>query len=335
MRVDGGREVAALGERAGEIEPGPRVIGRRLDHAAKTGDGLVEPPFPEQQGPQVVARGSHVRIRRQGTAIARRCRGGVAGVFLDVAEIGEEHRVGGIARQRAADEIPRLDEAPALVGDQPEQVQGVGMAWIAREQRLVFARRAREVAATVKCKSALEKAGCPRHEFPQIVSDGRGRDFAPNRTGARRGVSYTAGYHPPTRPALIVSHPGRSPPAQDRGSHVRSHSPRLLHRPCRHRDRRLRRFIGDELLHELQRPLVEPTESGWGANITQQADTMFVTLFVYGQNSSAVWYTATLVFTGESITGRSPSPVICTRPRDPGSGRRSTRPRWRTARSAR
>jgi hypothetical protein len=47
-----------------------------------------------------------------------------------------------------------------------------------------------------------------------------------------------------------------------------------------------------------------PTESGWGANITQQADTMFVTLFVYGQSASAVWYSATLVFTGESINGQ-------------------------------
>lgn len=47
-----------------------------------------------------------------------------------------------------------------------------------------------------------------------------------------------------------------------------------------------------------------PAESGWGANVTQQADTMFVTVFVYGQNASPVWYVATLQFSGEGLNGQ-------------------------------
>ena len=46
------------------------------------------------------------------------------------------------------------------------------------------------------------------------------------------------------------------------------------------------------------------TESGWGVNVTQQADTMFLTLFVYGQNATPVWYAATLQFVGEGINGQ-------------------------------
>lgn len=46
-----------------------------------------------------------------------------------------------------------------------------------------------------------------------------------------------------------------------------------------------------------------PAESGWGANVTQQADTLFVTIFVYGQNASPTWYSATLLFAGEGING--------------------------------
>jgi len=45
------------------------------------------------------------------------------------------------------------------------------------------------------------------------------------------------------------------------------------------------------------------TESGWGANVTQQADTLFVTIFVYGQNAAPAWYSATLQFVGEGING--------------------------------
>ena len=37
-----------------------------------------------------------------------------------------------------------------------------------------------------------------------------------------------------------------------------------------------------------------PSESGWGLNRSQQADVIFLTLFVYGPNSQAVWYSATL-----------------------------------------
>lgn len=33
-----------------------------------------------------------------------------------------------------------------------------------------------------------------------------------------------------------------------------------------------------------------PSESGWGANVIQQGDTLFVTLFVYGQNGTPTWY---------------------------------------------
>jgi hypothetical protein len=35
-----------------------------------------------------------------------------------------------------------------------------------------------------------------------------------------------------------------------------------------------------------------PAESGWGANIVQQDDVAFVTLFVYGPNGEPVWYGA-------------------------------------------
>jgi len=47
-----------------------------------------------------------------------------------------------------------------------------------------------------------------------------------------------------------------------------------------------------------------PAESGWGTNVTQQADTMFVTVFVYGQNATPTWYVATLQFAGDGINGQ-------------------------------
>jgi hypothetical protein len=37
-----------------------------------------------------------------------------------------------------------------------------------------------------------------------------------------------------------------------------------------------------------------PAESGWGVNITQQGDTIFATLFVYGPDNTPRWYTGTL-----------------------------------------
>ena len=35
-----------------------------------------------------------------------------------------------------------------------------------------------------------------------------------------------------------------------------------------------------------------PNESGWGANMIQQGDTIFVTLFVYDQNGNPTWFVA-------------------------------------------
>jgi len=46
-----------------------------------------------------------------------------------------------------------------------------------------------------------------------------------------------------------------------------------------------------------------PVESGWGANITQQNDLLFITFFVYGPSGQAVWYSGTLGFAGAGING--------------------------------
>ena len=46
-----------------------------------------------------------------------------------------------------------------------------------------------------------------------------------------------------------------------------------------------------------------PSESGWGANITQQADLMFVTFFVYGVNGQPTWLSALLVAQGQQPDG--------------------------------
>jgi hypothetical protein len=46
-----------------------------------------------------------------------------------------------------------------------------------------------------------------------------------------------------------------------------------------------------------------PTESGWGLNVAQQADVMFVTLFVYGPQGQPVWYSATLAFESDGLNG--------------------------------
>src|SRR5690348_8358425 len=35
-----------------------------------------------------------------------------------------------------------------------------------------------------------------------------------------------------------------------------------------------------------------PSESGWGANVIQQQDILFATLFVYGSNNQPIWYVA-------------------------------------------
>jgi hypothetical protein len=46
-----------------------------------------------------------------------------------------------------------------------------------------------------------------------------------------------------------------------------------------------------------------PSESGWGAAILQQADTLFVNLMVYGPDSKPTWYTAAAWYDGNSATG--------------------------------
>ena len=38
-----------------------------------------------------------------------------------------------------------------------------------------------------------------------------------------------------------------------------------------------------------------PTENGWGLNLVQQGDAMFGTMFVYGSDSTARWFSVTLV----------------------------------------
>lgn len=38
-----------------------------------------------------------------------------------------------------------------------------------------------------------------------------------------------------------------------------------------------------------------PAESGWGANVIQQQDILFITLFVYGPNSQPIWYVGSSV----------------------------------------
>jgi len=38
-----------------------------------------------------------------------------------------------------------------------------------------------------------------------------------------------------------------------------------------------------------------PAESGWGANVAQQGNTLFVTFFVYGSNNQPTWYVASAV----------------------------------------
>lgn len=40
-----------------------------------------------------------------------------------------------------------------------------------------------------------------------------------------------------------------------------------------------------------------PSESGWGVNIAQQADTAFLTLYVYGTDNKPTWYVSTMTGT--------------------------------------
>ncbi len=50
-----------------------------------------------------------------------------------------------------------------------------------------------------------------------------------------------------------------------------------------------------------------PAESGWGVTISQQGKTLFLTFFVYGNDSKPTWFVATLDQTG---TGASGLPVF-------------------------
>jgi hypothetical protein len=46
-----------------------------------------------------------------------------------------------------------------------------------------------------------------------------------------------------------------------------------------------------------------PDEPGWGLNVSQQADTLFVTLFTYDKGERAVWYSATLTYQSTGANG--------------------------------
>jgi hypothetical protein len=46
-----------------------------------------------------------------------------------------------------------------------------------------------------------------------------------------------------------------------------------------------------------------PNESGWGASVLQQADVLFIDLFVYGPDNRAQWYTAAAYF--QPASGRT------------------------------
>jgi hypothetical protein len=55
----------------------------------------------------------------------------------------------------------------------------------------------------------------------------------------------------------------------------------------------------------------DPEESGWGANIVQQGDTLFVTLFVYDPQTNPVWFVApATAFQGE---GKFTGPLYTTK----------------------
>jgi hypothetical protein len=67
-----------------------------------------------------------------------------------------------------------------------------------------------------------------------------------------------------------------------------------------------------------------PDESGWGANVVQQGDTIFVTLFVYDRDRNPVWFVAPQVtyLSGGLFTGQlfqTTGPVYFQPPFDPTS----------------
>src|SRR6476619_4203554 len=43
-----------------------------------------------------------------------------------------------------------------------------------------------------------------------------------------------------------------------------------------------------------------PSESGWGASVLQQYDTLFIDLFVYGPDGLPRWYTAAVYYQPQS-----------------------------------
>lgn len=50
-----------------------------------------------------------------------------------------------------------------------------------------------------------------------------------------------------------------------------------------------------------------PAESGWGLQLVQQRDTVFATLYVYGNDGAPRWYSGTLAFTGLTPQQRTPN----------------------------
>ena len=46
-----------------------------------------------------------------------------------------------------------------------------------------------------------------------------------------------------------------------------------------------------------------PAESGWGVNVAQQADVMFITFYIFGPTGQPVWYTALVVDQGVQPDG--------------------------------
>lgn len=50
-----------------------------------------------------------------------------------------------------------------------------------------------------------------------------------------------------------------------------------------------------------------PAESGWGLQLVQQRDVVFATLYVYGSDGVARWYSGTLPFAGLAAQTRAPN----------------------------
>jgi hypothetical protein len=66
-----------------------------------------------------------------------------------------------------------------------------------------------------------------------------------------------------------------------------------------------------------------PNESGWGANVVQQGDTIFVIVFVYDRNRNATWFIAPeAIYQGGLFTGQlyqTTGPIYFQQPFDPAS----------------